>query len=58
MKEWVERLTIEINYRGPEAKDTELEKERLWHSEIFALGNSTTRLISTMELARKQDSTQ
>ncbi|MCI84230.1 hypothetical protein A2U01_0105506, partial [Trifolium medium] len=32
---------------GPEAKDTELEKERLWHSKIFDLGNSIIRLKST-----------
>ncbi|MCI41070.1 hypothetical protein A2U01_0062303, partial [Trifolium medium] len=30
IQEWVERLTIEINSRGPEAKDSQMEKERLW----------------------------
>ncbi|MCI50660.1 hypothetical protein A2U01_0071904, partial [Trifolium medium] len=58
IQEWVERLTIEISSRGPEAKDSELEEERLWHSKIHDLGNSSTRLSSTMELARKQESTQ
>ncbi|MCI12627.1 hypothetical protein A2U01_0033732 [Trifolium medium] len=57
-QEWVERLTIEINSRGPEAKDSQIEKERLWHSKIFALGGSIIRFRSTMELARKQDNTQ
>ncbi|MCI39556.1 hypothetical protein A2U01_0060788, partial [Trifolium medium] len=41
---WVERLTIEINSRGPKAKDSQIAKERLWHSKIFALGNSITHL--------------
>ncbi|MCI43751.1 hypothetical protein A2U01_0064989, partial [Trifolium medium] len=56
-QEWVERLTIEINPRGPEAKDSQIKKEGLWHSKIFALGESITSLKSIMELARKQDST-
>ncbi|MCI25556.1 hypothetical protein A2U01_0046747, partial [Trifolium medium] len=58
VQEWLERLTMEINARGPEAKDSQVEKERLWHSKIFALGESSTSLRSTMELARKQDSAQ
>ncbi|MCI86777.1 hypothetical protein A2U01_0108058, partial [Trifolium medium] len=57
MQEWVERIAIEISSRGPKAKDSEMEKERLWRSKIFELGNSVNHLRSTMELARKQDST-
>ncbi|MCI76889.1 hypothetical protein A2U01_0098159, partial [Trifolium medium] len=51
IEEWVERMTMEINSRGPKAKDSELEKERLWNSKVFDLGNSVNRLRSTMELA-------
>ncbi|MCH79573.1 hypothetical protein A2U01_0000325 [Trifolium medium] len=36
-KEWIERLTIEINSRGPAAKSSQEEKERLWHSKVFDL---------------------
>ncbi|MCI49142.1 hypothetical protein A2U01_0070385, partial [Trifolium medium] len=53
VQEWVERLTIEIDSRGPEAKNSQIEEERLWYSEIFALGGSINHLKSTMELARK-----
>ncbi|MCI81306.1 hypothetical protein A2U01_0102579, partial [Trifolium medium] len=35
-----------------------MEKERLWRSKIFELGNSFNRLGSTMDLARKHDSTE
>ncbi|MCI09497.1 hypothetical protein A2U01_0030583, partial [Trifolium medium] len=55
-QEWVERFTIEINSRGPVFKNSQGEKERMWHSKVFALGESITSLRSTMELTRKKES--
>ncbi|MCI65012.1 hypothetical protein A2U01_0086270, partial [Trifolium medium] len=55
---WEKRVAVEIDSRGQEAKDSEKDEETLWHSQVFDLGNSVNRLRSTMELARKQDSTE